>query len=175
MYRSIWCWLGVYYGVVYSTIIIGMFRYIVIIIYEVPTACSQRLSRLECGPELARPRGSLGPSRASRKVTWLGLGFIVGLRIRVIVRYTQYTRYSRRYTRYGQCSRRFYYWQQYLSSTRPYVQREVKDFHWINLYLVDKNASDSPNSYPLNSDLSGGKLKCYGQAWNICKHIWAHV
>ena len=26
------------YGVVYSTIIIGMFRYIIIIIYEVPTA-----------------------------------------------------------------------------------------------------------------------------------------
>ena len=25
------------YGVVYSTIIIGMFRYIIIIIYEVPT------------------------------------------------------------------------------------------------------------------------------------------
>ena len=42
MYRSIWCWLGVYYGVVYSTIIIGMFRYIIIIIYEVPTwfSCS---------------------------------------------------------------------------------------------------------------------------------------
>ena len=26
------------YGVVYSTIIIGMFRYIIIIIYEVPTS-----------------------------------------------------------------------------------------------------------------------------------------
>ena len=26
-----------FYGVVYSTIIIGMFRYIIIIIYEVPT------------------------------------------------------------------------------------------------------------------------------------------
>ena len=88
---------------------------------------------------------------------------IVGLRIRVIVRYTQYTRYSRRYTRHGQCSRLFYYWQQYLSSTRPYVQREVKAFHWVNLYPVDKNAIYSPSSYPLNSDLSGGKLKCYGQ------------
>ena len=32
-------------------------------------ACSQRLSRVECGLELARPLGSLGPSRASRKVT----------------------------------------------------------------------------------------------------------
>ena len=32
MYRGVWCCIGVY-----STIIIGMFRYIIIIIYEVPT------------------------------------------------------------------------------------------------------------------------------------------
>ena len=75
-----------------------MFRYIIIIIYEVPTTCSQRLSRVECGPELARPRGSLGPRRPSRKV--IRVRVIVGLRVRVIVRYTQYTRYSRRCTRY---------------------------------------------------------------------------
>ena len=68
----------------------------------------------------------------------------------------------------------FHYWQQYLSSTRPYVQRVDKAFHWINLYPVEKNAIDSPNSYPLNSYLPGGKLKCYGQAWNICKYFWAH-
>ena len=30
------------YGVVYSTIIIGMFRYIIIIIYEVPTKFGMR-------------------------------------------------------------------------------------------------------------------------------------
>ena len=36
MYGDVWCCIGVY-GVVYSTIIIGMLRYIIIIIYEVPT------------------------------------------------------------------------------------------------------------------------------------------
>ena len=30
------------YGVVYSTIIIGMFRYIIIILYEVPTTLTGR-------------------------------------------------------------------------------------------------------------------------------------
>ena len=33
------------YGVVYSTIIIGMFRYIIIIIYIVPTMCNETVTR----------------------------------------------------------------------------------------------------------------------------------
>ena len=46
------------YGVVYSTIIIGMFRYIIIIIYEVPTI------RLLLSPDLIAGSG-IDPSRSS--------------------------------------------------------------------------------------------------------------
>ena len=62
MYRSIWCWLGVYtlgiYGVVYSTIIIGMFRYIIIIIYEVPT-----LVRSDRWPKKSRDQSQTSQSQ----------------------------------------------------------------------------------------------------------------
>ena len=46
------------YGVVYSTIIIGMFRYIIIIIYEVPTdARGFTAGQKNCGKSgLGRPR-----------------------------------------------------------------------------------------------------------------------
>ena len=37
----------------------------------------------------------------------------------------------------------------------PVVQRVDNSIHWINLYLVD-NANGFPNTYPLESDLSGG-------------------
>ena len=50
------------YGVVYSTIIIGMFRYIIIIIYEVPTS-SQMVRDLE-----PRNIGGLGQWKNSRKI-----------------------------------------------------------------------------------------------------------
>ena len=43
------------YGVVYSTIIIGMFRYIIIIIYEVPTDSSELIKTLMYNIRLQAP------------------------------------------------------------------------------------------------------------------------
>ena len=37
----------------------------------------------------------------------------------------------------------------------PVVQIVDKAIHWLNLYLVD-NTISFPNTYPLDSDLSGG-------------------
>ena len=37
----------------------------------------------------------------------------------------------------------------------PVVQKLDSAIHWINLYKVD-NAIGFPNTYPLDSDLSGG-------------------
>ena len=37
----------------------------------------------------------------------------------------------------------------------PVVQKLDSAIHWINLYPED-NAIDFPNTYPLDSDLSGG-------------------
>ena len=48
------------YGVVYSTIIIGMFRYIIIIIYEVPTAIFEQAA----DQRFKEQPGSLPGSRA---------------------------------------------------------------------------------------------------------------
>ena len=38
----------------------------------------------------------------------------------------------------------------------PVAKKVHSAIHWINLYPVD-NATGFPNTYPLDSDLSGGK------------------
>ena len=62
LYRGIWCCIGVCvvmyrcgYIDIYSAIIIGMFRYIIIIIYEVPTDSSELIKTFMYNIRLQAP------------------------------------------------------------------------------------------------------------------------